>query len=391
MSRKEIQEKAWEQMELMLNGEMPRERRRIFLYLPYAAAIALTLGVGSVILFQQQQSNTFTSSNSGIKVEQLKEYKAPWFAVKKEKAIAKKQVLNPQKDFIAQSDADSPLSIVTTGLFIFNDGAQSSEFVTNEEITLPSETIIETQKKSFSSLTENEENKQNEEENTNSILQEQPFLSNQKQQQTLLLTSDIKKSFQPMKDMGLQTNAAIGFVSENFDEYGLRLGLEVKKPLTNNLNAAAGVRYSVYKDDYATTYITDTPEELLDHAVISKMNERNVSRSFIEIPVYVDYEVSQQLKVKSGLAVTYNNNSSESPGFSSSAILNNSYLTDETKQEIGKLYKDESGYLGEMLVGASLTLDKITFDVEATRGFINNQDIDNRNVVGMRVSYRFGQ
>lgn len=402
MSRQEIKEIAWKKMEAILERDLPQKRRKFFLILPYVAAASFLL-VGGFFAFFYNPSNQLVINNNPIQIQEISNSaNLPFLKINKEKAIVKQSKRQRiSVDEIAYLPYDEE---TTTGLFIFEDGNKISKFIAERTLAFNDEVIVLDNKEIFAKIKskETKEIKPQITQATNnpndgprkSIDKESngvALVTNQQQNEILFITPEIRKTFQANRDMGLQSNGSIGLVSDNFEDYGLRLGLEFQKPITRDVNLNSGVRYSIYKEEYSSTYNTNTKEELQSNLLVTRLNERNVTRNFVEIPVYANYEITPELTLKGGASLTYNSNKSESPGFSTLSIANNPTFSQDEKQEIGKLYQDQSGYLGEYLVGASLNVDKVSFDLEATRGFINNQGIENRNVVGMRVSYKFGK
>jgi len=75
---------------------------------------------------------------------------------------------------------------------------------------------------------------------------------------------------------------------------------------------------------------------------------------------------------------------------SENSIVNSPNVDAATKVFAPGYFNDQQGYLGEAVIGATLNVDKISFDAEILKGLISNQDIDNRSVVGVRLSYTFG-
>lgn len=204
----------------------------------------------------------------------------------------------------------------------------------------------------------------------------------------LMSSEEIEKTFKEKKNKP-ELHGSLGFVSQNGENYGLRAGVEIEKPITNKLSVHTGVRYSRYIDQYGSTY--DLKQSNYSYAsIIQELEQRNVQRSFIEMPVYSQLELAKNLRIKAGAVITYNNNESSSAQdlLTQHQTTNfSSTFQDELSERIG----DKKGYLGEAVIGAQMKFDKIAVDVEGTYGVISNQNITGRSVVGARISYQFGK
>ncbi len=422
MIDKKLQDKAWGNMETLLNSELPKRYNKFTIYrIAVAASIVLLSGFFLFNQFGINEHQEIRANELEVKPIERSNFERLYL----------NQINQAQTNNINQSFSQDLSSDNAKKPFIFsNKKSQSS--ILNEEVIAQNSiqpVSVNSMTNSFSStgnqqssiqeysltFTDSSQPKQDNKstagqskqaiaksttkENSASLFskqsntsnEESKFVTNQEKQAIVFMTPELSKSFMPKIDMGLKANGSLGFVSKNFEDYGLRMGFELTKPVSHAVALNTGIRYSTYKDQYQETYEVDTPEELQDEYLVQSMSSRDVSRSFVEIPVYADVKVMDNFSLKGGASITYNKNNSEKPILSSSQIVNSAYLSPDTKAEAGKLYSDQEGYLGEFLVGATFDFDRIAFDVEATRGFINNQNIENRNVLGVRLSYRFGQ
>lgn len=405
MEKQSVKHKAWKRMESLLDSEMPRKNPRIILYrIASAASIVFLAGF---FAYQITYNNGIKESSNAneISVNPIFDWSFNPLTSTSEQPISSvankvnsENVEIPRNELepnILDSRTTSSVYIpeneiksISENQFNFSIG-QSPVSAKTEVIDVLKEKQIQVNDKTDKQI----KTKSSIIAKTNdaSSANDEKFVSNAKKQVVQFITPEISRSLIPDIDMGLNANGQIGLVSKNFQDYGLRLGLELNKPLNQTISINSGLRYSAYKEMYRETYQLNIPEELQDQYLVESMSGRDVSRSFVEIPLYADFKVTENFKLKGGTSVTYNKNNSEAPILSSSQIVNSAYLSPDTKREAGKLYSDRDGYLGEFLVGASIEMDKISFDLEGTRGFINSQDIENRNVIGVRINYRFGK
>lgn len=233
----------------------------------------------------------------------------------------------------------------------------------------------------------------NKEENASESILKNKMATNEKRQKIQIISSvDMRKAFVKDKvNLGLQTNGSIGFVSKGTNNYGVRLGLEFSKNLNPNLAVNSGVRYSAYKEAYKSTYRLGDEANYAHYQLITDLSNRKVNRRFVEFPAYIDYSLTDVIKLKAGGLLTYNKNNSSKIGHSALSIANNYNITDDVKLQAGKLMQDKHGYLGEAVIGTTIDLNKISLDVEGNYGLISNQAIDNRSILGIRLNYKFGR
>jgi len=193
------------------------------------------------------------------------------------------------------------------------------------------------------------------------------------------------------KNGNVSVSGSLGVVSSGFEEYGYRAGLELEKPIGKRVSVTSGIRYSRYSDDYEASYDINANERDLRSGVLKSLISRDVERDFYEVPVSLNYKVNEAITMKGGFAVTYNTNDASAPKAPASAVLTNSTLSQNTRNIAQTLYRDHEGYLGEAVVGANVDIDRISLEAEIMKGLISNNPIDDRNIVGVRLSYRFGK
>ena len=399
----EARQYGWEQMETLLDREMKRKKRPFYISaLPYAASLLLLIGIGFQLWNQPSMQNA--PFRNEIEIKPINE--------KLLRANEPNSVQPNQNGEIASTNSSA------------NNGLEFSENVPSQNDTFspaePSSAITtqrNTEPASISPTLLPKSNSDVGQLQTTSLVPKQTlinseivrqrqadqqaknrvettttndFVTNQAEQDYKVVSSfEIPNTFtQPNLDFGLQSHGSVGLVSKNMEDYGLRLGFEVAKPISKNLSLNTGVRYSTYKDQYNQTY--DVSNSETGNYLVEQLSHRDVDRRFVELPVYADYNINNFLSIKSGFSVTYNTNNSDDTNTSPLAIAGNSALSDEAKREAGQLLNDQHGYLGEAVLGASIEIEKITLDVEGTYGVISNQEIDNRNIIGARISYRFG-
>ncbi len=399
-------DRAWHKMEELLDRQLPQERKRTF-YSSYwiAASILLftTLSVFIANKYESQHQNT-------IAQQVIQEAIKPLPNSPLEKTInTANNTLDVQDNIghleqrAAKSTSDKKWPKPSTSLAQSIEKVQIAKLSDNDGIPSLALQVKPTnwhknQKVMASSNTATIPVKQNTtqsiEESAQSVIKktsdQEGMMTNQKQKNVQFITPEIASSFMEDVDMGLRSSGSIGLVSKNLDDFGIRFGFELEKPISSKMSINLGIRYSAYKDNYKGTYEVDTPEFLKDDYIVESMANRDVARNFVEIPLYANYKVVENLNIKGGASLTYNKNNSEDPILSTNQIINSNSLSTFEKKEVGRLISDSQGYLGEVLVGATYEMGKISVDLEATRGFINNQNIENRNVLGMRLNYRFG-
>ena len=393
--------KGWEQMETLLDKELGSDKKPVYItFLPYAASVLLLL-TASLFYYNNYSPNTVNYGNQ-LDVQPINErvYKDDFISgleqFSSEKPVNQAQIQSSENakrvltvseidldnQFTAQNNlSSSVLPVKDNRINPFLEQGNTENKITEAKSKRNSPTA--------SLQVENKIADQQAKRRTE-VKRKNGFVTNQKEKSYELMSAlDIQNSFStPKINLGLQTNGSIGLVSKDMEDFGLRLGFEIKKPLNENLSLNSGIRYSTYKDQYNSTYDVSSAES--DHYLVERLSNREVSRRFIELPVYADLSLNENISIKSGFSVTYNNNHSDNSFVSPVAIAGNSSLTDDEKLEAGRLLNDQQGYLGEAVLGASVSVDKITFDVEGTYGIISNQEIDNRNIVGARISYRLG-
>lgn len=390
--------KGWEQMETLLDKELGKDRKPFLTYLPYAASIVLMVTVG-LFYYQTQQPQQISFSDN-LKVLPIEEYDLYTANLTKILPV----VQNPSISEVKKAGRNqSKLPKENQHELLQNILVKTNVDLSKKPLTKTPKSVVKVQNsipkvdvkfkskqavKSFkveNNIADAQANRRQQ------LKRENKFVSNAGDQSYRIMSSiDIRNTLaKPNLNFGLQTNGSLGLVSKDMQDFGMRVGFELSKPLNNKFSLNTGLRYSTYKDSYNSTY--DVKSESDNH-ILQQLSHRDVNRNFIELPVYADYNlIGDIVSIKGGFSITYNNNNSDNTDASPMEIAANGALSDAEKIAAGNLLEDKHGYLGEAVLGASIELDKIIFDVEGTYGLISNQKIDNRNIVGARISYRFGK
>ena len=385
--------KGWAEMQTLLDKEMPQKGKRInlFVYLPYAATLVLLVVAGFNLFSPSTKTINNSESENIALLEPISERKIH-VPFQQNYSIAQPQHATTTN----QSNNQRLVEKISTSLS--NEGIVQNKSFDLVPKQNQAKTVLPTNKQSTLVAQESAPAKQAEakidvedqQDINRQQLQTKKFTSNQKEQKAQQMNGfDLRTAFtKPKIDLGVSTHGSIGFVSKDLTDYGMRVGFELRKPLNKDLSLNTGIRYSAYKDAYNNTYQVGDFES--DNYLVEELSTRNVDRSFIEIPVYADLSLHENLKVKGGVALTYNKNNSADARRTTNRIVQNTNISLDDKVQAGTMLDDQQGYLGEAVLGTTFIIDRVSLDVEGTYGIISNQKIDNRNIVGARLSYRIG-
>ncbi|MBX2846208.1 MAG: hypothetical protein KTR13_08335 [Saprospiraceae bacterium] len=408
-----LEEKAWQGMEALLDQELPKKSLSIRPFLPYAA----TLFIGAVAGLLVWNSNI----------------DAPYQAVNKvPKVLSLDNMLLPS-DFKVDANELPPLYIPGIDLTESLEQAVYIEALPLAQSSTYAPSTIGSQErptKLFGSVSPVvQSNILPEGKSANSISELHRQINGIPDELNLLAQADNRRvnidfeptlpkyeidvlgGHQPKKPMqqgivipisssrnalvqsskGIEMEGAAGVSTNGFDSYGLDVGIDFTKKVAGNLSVGTGINVSNYDDTYKGTYQSVVPQRLENASkTIQQLNTRSVNRSFVEVPVYLDYQVNDLTNFRAGITVTYNNNDPSAPRMTQSELLE-SDLDNSTKHFASQLYHGTGGYMGEAVVGANVQLKRIAVEGELIQGVLSNSTLDQRSIARLKLSYTFGK
>ncbi len=414
---------GWERMKALLDKQGPKPVPVLYKVLPYAAILVFGL-LGGYIFFQ----GSFTESSPVTQTAVVESNDNIDKAVKDtggDKENIQKEQIAPEE--VVPQKVTQPTPVLTAALQP-SINVQTNNTAGNTLVRKPNETTVNTYKGEAVEAVQKDNNEAPvvviedlKEEDVKAEGPKRPSMINEleikrkrqaeknnekgihgldnstkKRSAERGVTIPLATTLTAIKNTGnarpVQVLGALGILTSGFDGYGMRSGLELKKPLDDKLSIVTGVRYSRVKEQYDETYQIDPMRDsrIANSEPLANLARRKVDRNFVEIPLYLNLEAGKQIDFKAGLAVTYNMNDSDNLEEINSQLAQNSVSSFD--RYIGnELQTDHDGYLGEGIFGAKVNFDKVSVELEAIKGIIKNENVENRSILGLRLSYNFAK